>query len=412
MNKTIKVVYRTDDLSVEITTDDKTFDTSRISNRSISDWAYPFIVQKIRWNGFYEEMKEFLNGEEEFYVSFDGDEKSLAILKNALKDTKAKVAGTDNKVVIVYKTEPLSTRITINGKVFDTTRLSNRSISDWVFPFQFQGVCWDGIYKELENALNTNEYTIQFVGEPQYMKELMDECPANISITCRAPMTSATGNNQPVGERISIDNLKQTVNAQNISNISGQMLDKVKQNVSDEEINENIRNLPIKNSFIQKNAISICAALSILFAVFPFVKFTMESDYTDATNEVLNGFSALFGSNGTIISIVLFLGPILLVLMNYIKQLRPFRRIISVTVPVVCTIFEIITALALQAGFKAGSDVAGAANDAMASIGMDAGLKSSFSLQIGFFLILFSYILTIAVGLVTYYGFKVPLKKK
>lgn len=411
MSKTVKVRYQADAPSVEITVGDKTFDTTRIEGRTISDWAYPFIVQKIRWNGFYEEMKAFLNGEEEFYVRFEGDEKSLSILKNALNDTAAKVAGTDNKVVILYNSEPLSTKITINGKVFDTSRLDSRSISDWIFPFQFQGASWDGIYKELEKALNTNEYAIQFVGEPQYMKELMDECPGTVSITCRAPMLGSSNNTRPMVEKISMDNLKQTMTAQNISELSGQMLDKVKQTISDEEIDKNIQNIPIKNTFIQKNAITLCAALSILFAAFPFVKFTTESDYTDPTNVVMNGFSALFGSNGTIISIILFLGPILLIVMNYIKQLKPFRRVISVAVPAVCTIFELITVFALHAGFKAGSDMTGAANDAMVGMGMDIGLESSFSLQIGFFLILLSYILTAAIGLMTYYGLKLPSKK-
>ncbi|MCI7804812.1 MAG: hypothetical protein MR503_07035, partial [Oscillospiraceae bacterium] len=99
MIKIVKITYDDTLKQVSITYDSKKFDTSRIEGRDIADWLYPFIVKNVRWNGIYEELSKFI-GSEEFTIVFDGSEKSLEALKAAVKDTPAKVAGTNNKVVI------------------------------------------------------------------------------------------------------------------------------------------------------------------------------------------------------------------------------------------------------------------------------------------------------------------------
>ena len=51
MAKTVKVTYNAETLETSITIDGNPFDTSRIDGKEISDWAYPFMIRKVRWNG-------------------------------------------------------------------------------------------------------------------------------------------------------------------------------------------------------------------------------------------------------------------------------------------------------------------------------------------------------------------------
>ncbi|MGN0621549.1 MAG: hypothetical protein ACI4I9_06750 [Porcipelethomonas sp.] len=190
MNKIVKIKYNSEVPSAEITFEENRMDVSRIAGRKIEEWAYPFIVKNIRWNGICDELKEF-TGSNEITIQFSGTDKEMGILKDAVKNTAIKVAGTNNKVVILYKKEPFSTKITVNGKIFDTSKIQNRTIDEWIYPFQFREIKWDGIFKELENYLNTDLYSIQFVGEQEDMKELMKECPENVSISFKAPVTSS-----------------------------------------------------------------------------------------------------------------------------------------------------------------------------------------------------------------------------
>ena len=150
MNKIVKIRYNSEVPSTEILFEEKSMDVSRIEGRKIEEWAYPFIVKNIRWNGICDELKEFA-GSGELTIQFSGTDKEMEILKDAVKNTDIKVAGTNNKVVILYSKEPFSTKITVNGKIFDTSIIQNRSIDEWIFPFQFREIKWDGIYKELEN---------------------------------------------------------------------------------------------------------------------------------------------------------------------------------------------------------------------------------------------------------------------
>lgn len=190
MNKVVKIKYDSETPSVEISFDGKNMDVSEIEGRKIEEWAYPFIVKNVHWNGICDELKEFV-GSEDFTIQFSGTDKEMEILKDAVKNTDVKVAGTNNKIVILYKKETLSTKITVNGKVFDTSVIQNRTIDEWIFPFQFRGVKWNGIFKEIENYLNTDIYSIQFVGEQDDMKELMKECPENVNISFKSPVSTS-----------------------------------------------------------------------------------------------------------------------------------------------------------------------------------------------------------------------------
>lgn len=186
MAKTVKVSYNADTLETVITVDGREFDTSRINGKEIADWAYPFMIRKIRWNGFYDEMVESLGGDKEFNLVFEGSEDALAELKEAWEDAPVTIISEENgenTVLIEYDEDNLKTTITINGQAFDTSRIDGREIADWVYPFMIRKVKWNGIFEELSKAVGSEEYTIQFSGSNSAMMELMEECPETVSIS-------------------------------------------------------------------------------------------------------------------------------------------------------------------------------------------------------------------------------------
>ena len=209
--KRVKAKYIKDSGELKITYNEKKFDTSRIKNVSIEQWAYPFLNKGIKWNGLYEELKDF-TGCTEFILQFDSDEESFATIKNALASQPVKLVGTNNTVTIVYSENPFSTRITINGKVFDTTLLQNRCIDEWIQPFQVREVHWNGIFKELEDYIGTDKYTVYFMGDQKLMSYLIDACPETVSIFYKAFKVHQKSKTLPnIGnintEKINMDNL-------------------------------------------------------------------------------------------------------------------------------------------------------------------------------------------------------------
>lgn len=209
--KRVKATYIKDSGELKITYNEKKFDTSRIKNVSIEQWAYPFLNKGIKWNGLYEELKDF-TGCTEFILQFDSDEESFATIKNALASQPVKLVGTNNTVTIVYSENPFSTRITINGKVFDTTLLQNRCIDEWIQPFQVREVHWNGIFKELEDYIGTDKYTVYFMGDQKLMSYLIDACPETVSIFYKAFKVHQKSKTLPnIGnintEKINMDNL-------------------------------------------------------------------------------------------------------------------------------------------------------------------------------------------------------------
>lgn len=185
MGRTVKVVYHADTLQTKITVDGEPFDTSRINGKEIDVWAYPFMLRKIKWNGFYEEMVEALNGEKEFDLIFEGSEKALAELKEAWEDAPVTIVEetAEPTVEIEYDADALTTSITVNGEPFDTTRINGREIEDWVYPFMMRKIKWDGIFEELTKFIGSESYHISFTGEEKWLSTLEEECPETVTIS-------------------------------------------------------------------------------------------------------------------------------------------------------------------------------------------------------------------------------------
>ncbi len=186
MSKTVKVIYHDDTLETEITVDGQPFDTSRIKGREIADWAYPFVLRKIKWSGFYLEMFEALGGERAFNLIFEGSPEALAELKESWETEPVTVISEESSdadtVMIDYDESALQTIITINNQPFDTSRINGREIADWVYPFIMRKVKWNGIFDELSQAVGSEKYTIQFCGTESALQELKEECPETVTI--------------------------------------------------------------------------------------------------------------------------------------------------------------------------------------------------------------------------------------
>lgn len=400
MRPIINVNYQEGTKNLTINWNDKTFDTSNVQGMNIEDLAYPFSIKGVKWKGLYEELKDF-SREDEFTIYYNGDDNSFEMLKVALQNHPVKIVSTRNKVIILYSENPFSTKITVNGAIFDTTRIANRSIEEWVKPIQIRDLNWNGIYKELTDFIGIDIYTVEFVGSQEFMSLLVEDCPETVDVTFRAPNSKTESPKSTSGSFAS--NVTSKINVQNISNVSSQVVDKMKQNVTDEEIDRNLQSIPIKNDFIRKNAMAICAIISLLLTLLPFFKVSI-SDSRLSYDETVNGFTALFETD-TWFSTFLFIGPILIIVMNYITKLKPYRRLIAVLVPSISIIFEIVLTILLK------SAIVEFLEEEFDFV-IYNGIIVTATTQIGFWLILLSYILTGVVGFLTYYGLDKIQKKK
>lgn len=197
MGRTVKVVYHADTLQTEITVDGEPFDTSRINGKEIEDWAYPFMMRKVKWGGFYEEMVEALNGEKAFNLIFEGSKEALAELQEAWEDAPVTIVEetAEPTVEIEYDADALTTSITVNGEPFDTTRINGREIEDWVYPFMMRKIKWDGIFEELTKFIGSESYHISFTGEEKWLSALEEECPETVTISLYSKNDNSASDN-------------------------------------------------------------------------------------------------------------------------------------------------------------------------------------------------------------------------
>ena len=283
--KRVKATYIKDSGELKITYNEKKFDTSRIKNVSIEQWAYPFLNKGIKWNGLYEELKDF-TGCTEFILQFDSDEESFATIKNALASQPVKLVGTNNTVTIVYSENPFSTRITINGKVFDTTLLQNRCIDEWIQPFQVREVHWNGIFKELEDYIGTDKYTVYFMGDQKLMSYLIDACPETVSIFYKAFKVHQKSKTLPnIGnintEKINMDNLTDMAQ-KTVSSLKEKINNTTESTTKTSSTEKNNQELSMKwYDFLSKYGMIFYMISSCLGVVFCIIMMSMVGFGTD-----------------------------------------------------------------------------------------------------------------------------------
>jgi len=149
--------------------------------------------------------------------------------------------------------------------------------------------------------------------------------------------------------------------------------------------------------FVKKHLLTILCAVCLLLLLLPIanVTTTMKVEAFGASSEskattAVTGLSAA-GSN--VFAYLLILGPILLVAMNYIKQLDKYKSLLAVVVPAICLVGLIIVLL------QCGSINAKASNSA-------ASAEVSVSWAIGAYLLILAYIGTAIAGGVVYHGLR------
>lgn len=407
MESIVKMVYKKDLNILKISCNEKSFDVSRIKDIPIEQWVFPFCSKGVKWNGLYEELKAFTESND-YTLYFNSDDTSFEIVKYALSETSAKLIGTNNIVTILYNENPFTTKIAVNGNVFNTARIQNRSIDEWINPIQIRDLQWNGIFEEITEFIGTDIYKIYFIGKQEFMKLLIDKCPKNVDIFYRDPKISEKVNKGKQSLKTLPNKTSSTIPKMNMESVSlaaKKTAEKLKNTAAESDSTENLNNIPIKNDFIRKNIMSFCALISIVFAFFPFASFCAKAGDVTGNKITVSGFETLFGaneikvgSNNSIFGLIILLVPIIIIVMNYIKPLKPFKKYITVGAPALGIIGEFITFFDLRGTFK--------------TFIQDEGAKLSSSLGIGFFLILASFILTAVVGLMIYHGMELPKKNR
>lgn len=441
----VKGIYKKDKDQLTFTYNDKIFDTSVIKELSVKQWAYPMMYKGTKWNGLYEELSRFV-GEKEFALQFDSDEESYNTVKEAMSEYPVKLVGMSNSVIIKYSENPFTTDITVNGRNFDAELIQNRCIDEWIAPFSIRNIKWDGIFEELAKAIGVDTYTINFEGDRSFMNMLIDNCPAGVNVFYYTPKNetiggskkklSSTGkvdsrNNNVAnksnnnvsngGNRSGAGNIngngnQSYNNAENQSTSQGfvkpnmesvkRATHALKESMTSAETVENMDNIPIKNKFIRNNIMTIIATISIVFLFLPYVGF--KAELMGVSQKILSssGMGAIFGmkdikvgTNTSIFAIFLLIVPIIMIVMNYIKPLNPYKKIIAVVMPIVGIVMDIVTLLDIKSLINSYAKLAGADSMIHMSIG------------IGFILIIVSYILMAVCGLMIYHNLKIPKRK-
>ena len=151
---------------------------------------------------------------------------------------------------------------------------------------------------------------------------------------------------------------------------------------------------------------TIIATISIVFLFLPYVGF--KAELMGVSQKILSssGMGAIFGmkdikvgTNTSIFAIFLLIVPIIMIVMNYIKPLNPYKKIIAVVMPIVGIVMDIVTLLDIKSLINSYAKLAGADSMIHMSIG------------IGFILIIVSYVLMAVCGLMIYHNLKIPKRK-
>lgn len=151
-------------------------------------------------------------------------------------------------------------------------------------------------------------------------------------------------------------------------------------------------------TFLKKNLMTILCALALVAMFLPFASVTTESKFTGSETVSVGGFASCSDSFWGILLIV---GAVLLVVMNYIKPLENYKGILSMVIPVVCLIALIMFYLAICEVAEAGNKAAGEMNKLAGSVGVDAGMKITTSIGAGVIIAALAYVGMIVFGIIT-----------
>ena len=149
--------------------------------------------------------------------------------------------------------------------------------------------------------------------------------------------------------------------------------------------------------FVKKHLLTILCAVCLVLLLLPIAEITSviktEIMGTSTESKATTSITGLSAAGSNMFAYLMIVGPILLVAMNYIKQLDKYKSLLSVIVPAVCLVGLIIVLL------QCGSVNAKASNSA-------ASAEVTVTWSIGAYLLILAYIGTAIAGGVTYYGLR------
>lgn len=416
MKPIVKIVYDREKDILKISYDDKILDTKCIKDFRIEQWLFPLSSKGVKWKGIYEELRSF-TGKHEYTLLFESDASSFEMMKYALKDSPVNLIGSNNTVTILYSENPFVTKITVNGHAFDTTRIQNRSIDEWINPIQIRDLQWKGIFQELTDYIGTDTYEVYFIGNLEFMQLLIDSCPNSVDVlyrdteiakmqnkSSRIQTTSNIASNPTATANQNQPTVPESEISPSINHAASKAVSALKSVAITQPHDENFENIPIKNKFVRNHIMTICSILTLVFTFFPFASFYAKSAEDTGNRITASVFGALvgiqrlkLGDNKSIFSILIFLVPILIIIMNYIKPLGKYKKYIAVGAPIIGIIGEVATFIDLKHLFQ--------------TFIVEDGVELKSILGIGFFLMLASFCLTAIVGLIIYHNVKLPKKK-
>lgn len=145
---------------------------------------------------------------------------------------------------------------------------------------------------------------------------------------------------------------------------------------------------------LKKHILTILCGVSLIVLFLPFLSVTAKMEVlgqSSSSSTTTTGFGAI---GEAFLGWGLVLGPILLVAMNYIKQLEKHKGLLAIIVPILCIIIEVITFFQAK-----GASASASGGNGMASAEINA------SMGIGFFILILVYLGMIVAGAVLYHNF-------
>ena len=182
MKKFIDLKYDDDTKEISITYDGNKMDTEHLSEIPVAEWVNTFVKSGRRWYGLYEELKRFCGGQE-FSIAFHGSDENWQLIKKILSVNNVEVFSENNKVTMIYDRATYTTKLNVNGKIFDTSPINGVPISEICNPIQDRN--WKGIFSELQEYMNGLHFAVTFIGEVQDMNYLIPCCPDNVDLFCK-----------------------------------------------------------------------------------------------------------------------------------------------------------------------------------------------------------------------------------
>lgn len=103
--------------------------------------------------------------------------------------------------------------------------------------------------------------------------------------------------------------------------------------------------------YIKKYGVQVLSVIALIALFFPMASVTVEGGYMEQTTSVSGLTCALQGY----IAMILFLGPLALLFIDFLPKYKPHKNILTLLVPVICIIIVFI-AYSQASGFASVAD--------------------------------------------------------